>query len=227
MLWCFETVKISVLNGAMRVFITIIGFQGTVLSWKSRYFSVMKYMYFGFIILTWSAYKLKLAFTQPLLIFSGNTWGLCSNGTGAIGCGDQEMFRNCADIRIMSTFGHPPNVRLSQQAAPNAILLPNIDGVGSRSQLVVRSQVCVPVALHKNVTGMGQWCQENCLKYPPNCDPNLCECLWVFFVALKNELLYNVQELTKLNKDYNGTEIGDIFGLLFCLSTLVNCKNKH
>ena len=24
---------------------------------------------------------------------------------------------------------------------------------------------------------MGQWCQENCLKYPPNCDTNLCECL--------------------------------------------------
>ena len=114
---------------------------------------------------------------RTILKVSGNTWGLCNNGTGAIGCGDQEMFRNCADIRIISTFGLPPNVRLPQQPAPNAILLPSQSGWSSRSQLVVRSQVCVPVAAHKNVTGMGQWCQENCLKYPPNCDPNLCECL--------------------------------------------------
>ena len=34
----------------------------------------------------------------------GNTWAPCGNGTGAIGCGDQETFRNCADIKIMSNF---------------------------------------------------------------------------------------------------------------------------
>jgi hypothetical protein len=25
--------------------------------------------------------------------FTGNTWGLCANGTEGVGCGDQEMFR--------------------------------------------------------------------------------------------------------------------------------------
>lgn len=109
-------------------------------------------------------------------MLAGNTWGICANGTGAMGCGDQEMFRNCADIKIVSLFGHPPNVRLNNFNQPrDAITLqePN----QRLSQLVVRSQVCVPVAAQRNSTDMHQWCQENCLKYPPNCDPNLCECL--------------------------------------------------
>ncbi|XP_076042840.1 uncharacterized protein LOC143026409 [Oratosquilla oratoria] len=31
---------------------------------------------------------------------TGNSWGDCGDGTGAIGCGDQEVFRACADIGI-------------------------------------------------------------------------------------------------------------------------------
>lgn len=31
---------------------------------------------------------------------TGNNWGNCPNGTGAIGCGPQEEFRACADIKI-------------------------------------------------------------------------------------------------------------------------------
>ncbi|KAJ8924209.1 hypothetical protein NQ315_007000 [Exocentrus adspersus] len=31
----------------------------------------------------------------------GNSWGDCGDGTGAIGCGDQETFRSCADILIL------------------------------------------------------------------------------------------------------------------------------
>lgn len=30
----------------------------------------------------------------------GNNWGICENGNGALGCGPQETFVNCADIRI-------------------------------------------------------------------------------------------------------------------------------
>jgi len=32
---------------------------------------------------------------------AGNNWGLCSNGTGTLGCGNQETFRSCSDIRIL------------------------------------------------------------------------------------------------------------------------------
>lgn len=32
---------------------------------------------------------------------TGNSWGVCDNGVGALGCGDQETFVNCADIAIL------------------------------------------------------------------------------------------------------------------------------
>ncbi|TRY70449.1 hypothetical protein TCAL_02381 [Tigriopus californicus] len=33
----------------------------------------------------------------------GNNWGVCPDGTGALGCGPQEMFRACSDIAIEGT----------------------------------------------------------------------------------------------------------------------------
>lgn len=34
---------------------------------------------------------------------AGNNWGFCADGkTGALGCGPQEHFRNCADISIVN-----------------------------------------------------------------------------------------------------------------------------
>lgn len=35
------------------------------------------------------------------LFISGNNWGNCPNGTGAVGCGPQEEFRACADVTIV------------------------------------------------------------------------------------------------------------------------------
>ncbi|XP_011305712.1 uncharacterized protein [Fopius arisanus] len=31
---------------------------------------------------------------------TGNNWGICENGNGALGCGAQENFRTCSDIAI-------------------------------------------------------------------------------------------------------------------------------
>lgn len=36
---------------------------------------------------------------------ASNNWGMCHNGTGAVGCGPQEEFRSCADISITDTAG--------------------------------------------------------------------------------------------------------------------------
>ncbi|XP_044264511.1 uncharacterized protein LOC123011226 isoform X1 [Tribolium madens] len=33
---------------------------------------------------------------------SGNSWGICTDGTQKMGCGAQETFRSCADIAIVS-----------------------------------------------------------------------------------------------------------------------------
>ena len=35
-------------------------------------------------------------------VLLGNTWDTCGNGTGAVGCGNQETFRNCADVAIIT-----------------------------------------------------------------------------------------------------------------------------
>ncbi|XP_063710146.1 uncharacterized protein LOC134838531 [Culicoides brevitarsis] len=32
---------------------------------------------------------------------AGNNWGICEDGTGALGCGPQEHFRTCSDIEIV------------------------------------------------------------------------------------------------------------------------------
>ncbi|XP_021921720.1 uncharacterized protein LOC110830757 [Zootermopsis nevadensis] len=31
---------------------------------------------------------------------TGNSWGICEDGTGALGCGPQETFRTCSDISL-------------------------------------------------------------------------------------------------------------------------------
>jgi hypothetical protein len=42
-------------------------------------------------------------------LFAGNMWGKCDNGTEGLGCGRPETFRNCADVKIVtSTSGLPP-----------------------------------------------------------------------------------------------------------------------
>ena len=51
-------------------------------------------------------FRLPLDVTCDQCIFqwtyvAGNNWGQCSNGTSGLGCGPQETFRSCSDIRIV------------------------------------------------------------------------------------------------------------------------------
>lgn len=54
--------------------------------------------------------------------YTGNSWGVCSNGSSGLGCGDQAEFRNCADVTILplETAGYladPPS-RASFEKSP-------------------------------------------------------------------------------------------------------------
>jgi hypothetical protein len=42
----------------------------------------------------------KNHYTLLYVMVSGNSWGSCGDGTGALGCGPQETFRTCSDIAI-------------------------------------------------------------------------------------------------------------------------------
>lgn len=64
-------------------------------------------------------------------------WGICANGTEAVGCGRPETFRNCADISIVtSTAGFPPF--FIQQFNPFALYFRDALNPFKLSQLVVR-----------------------------------------------------------------------------------------
>ncbi|XP_066988123.1 uncharacterized protein [Macrobrachium rosenbergii] len=123
--------------------------------------------------------------------FAGNTWGTDVQGNTGVGKGPQETFINCADVVINTqtggSIGYPPSgneidnpwalyYRGSFPGVPKQE--PNPAGrPGGLTPLVIRSQLCIPVDDFKNVTGMQDWCMENCMKYPPNCHPEICRCV--------------------------------------------------
>jgi len=75
---------------------------------------------------------------------SANSWGNCRNGTAGLGCGPQETFRNCADVKIVASSNLLPRTD-----NPRAIFV--LDKTGRNYvPLVVRSQVCVATPAYRN-----------------------------------------------------------------------------
>lgn len=143
--------------------------------------------------------KLKhLDFPSPS---AGNNWGLCPDGSEAVGCGPTETFVNCADVSVVTTVGGLPPLFISAQDFPYLLYYRDfrspttvsplvlryvrrvvLSGSASMSwvftvvQLFSRAQVCEPTTPYRVLPGMSEWCQTNCLRYPPNCPPDLCQC---------------------------------------------------
>lgn len=46
-----------------------------------------------------------VAYCISFSFFIANNWGDCDNGTKAVGCGPQEIYRNCADISVLAGAG--------------------------------------------------------------------------------------------------------------------------
>jgi len=109
--------------------------------------------------------------------YTGNMWGKCANGTEAVGCGRPETFRNCADIAITSNTGGVPPLFVGKQ---NPFLLYYKDLRAPEDSnvfpLVVRDQTCVASRAYSIIPGIRKWCQDNCLRYPPNCPESVCNC---------------------------------------------------
>ena len=81
--------------------------------------------------------------------YTGNTWGVCKNGTEGMGCGDQETFRNCADVQINSVVGSYP---------PGALALPRrVVYQADNTPLVVTARVCLARESHSAVPGTYQY----------------------------------------------------------------------
>ncbi|XP_066154070.1 uncharacterized protein [Euwallacea fornicatus] len=112
------------------------------------------------------------------IYYTGNQWGVCQNGTYAVGCGKSETFINCADIAITSNAGGaiPPLF----VGADNPYLLFYQDYRYSAPYnvfpLIVRDQICVANHRYRLIPAIDDWCMSNCLRYPPNCPSDICEC---------------------------------------------------
>merc|ERR1711963_100333 len=74
---------------------------------------------------------------------TGNNWGICSDGSGEIGCGPQENFRACSDLRI-----RPQSNFIQSQTLKEAKFLPKSeDFAGSQA-------ICAPAGPYVRVPGM-------------------------------------------------------------------------
>jgi len=103
---------------------------------------------------------------------AGNTWAICPDGIGRVGCGPQEWFRNCGDIRIVPD---KTLINATKPALRQTIYQQNNWGI--LEPLVVDSTVCVARDPENNTPRINDWCQKSCLQYPPRCDFSQCKCL--------------------------------------------------
>ncbi|XP_023029101.1 uncharacterized protein [Leptinotarsa decemlineata] len=110
--------------------------------------------------------------------YTGNQWGTCPNGTEAQGCGESETFRNCADIAIHSSTGGAVPPLFVENLNPHQLYYKDHRRPAPYNvvPLVVRDQMCIPTGLYKKIPGVRDWCMSNCLRYPPNCPKDICEC---------------------------------------------------
>ncbi|XP_029663739.1 uncharacterized protein LOC115235834 [Formica exsecta] len=108
--------------------------------------------------------------------YTGNMWGTCENGTEAVGCGRPETFRNCADVRIItSTGGIPPQFLHQNSIFQLYSLVSKFTSTPLARPL--RVQVCEPTVAYRYRQDMSNWCQVNCIRIPSNCPPGVCRCL--------------------------------------------------
>ena len=111
----------------------------------------------------------------------GNSWGVCSDGSGGVGCGPQETFRSCADISIDGdSFVFPtlPPITLPPQSpVPSPVPSPSPSPVPSPIPSPVSGQTCVAVGQWAGDSGMANWCFTNCFHNPPYCPSDRCSCI--------------------------------------------------
>lgn len=129
---------------------------------------------------------------------AGNNWGICEDGTGAVGCGNQEEFRACADVSISSsatpwtdtaavntggdttkTTQRQPTIPVTQRSTtppptqrPTTTTARSTQSGGSGGG----SGGCRAVGVWQNVPGMDKWCVDNCNHVPPYCPASHCTC---------------------------------------------------
>merc|ERR1712126_436536 len=109
---------------------------------------------------------------------AGNNWGICEDGSGALGCGAQEHFRACADVRIgrdgsVTSTSNP----ISTTNAETSTGTPEPSRSTSSSTTESTGGVnCKAVGAYASMPAMMEWCNRNCNWSPPYCPASHCSC---------------------------------------------------
>ena len=99
---------------------------------------------------------------------TGNTWGTCPHGESRLGCGPQETFRNCADVRIVG----PGQARNLTETGDRKQLY-QLNTLGELEPLTVDWAICVSTTPEYSDLS----CMKDCFRYPPKCNFSKCRCL--------------------------------------------------
>ncbi|CAM1306500.1 Uncharacterised protein g4379 [Pycnogonum litorale] len=86
---------------------------------------------------------------------AGNNWGVCADGVGRVGCGNQEMFRGCSDVAIV-TGGATGTTPTTPTTLSNG------------------NQPCRAIGAWTGIQAMNAWCNTNC--NAGNCPSTHCSC---------------------------------------------------
>ena len=117
-----------------------------------------------------------------------NNWGKCENGSSAVGCGPQETFRGCADVKIVgqneeiidTTTPTPElSTKSKDQDRLNLIEDESIDFINHSNPETTSSErqftkSCGSTGIWKRVANMDEWCKVNC--QANFCPPTHCSC---------------------------------------------------
>ena len=108
---------------------------------------------------------------------------MCPDRVGRAGCGPQETFRACADIRIKQGLKHsfqPPltsHVGTAVPAVPGYQPAPTVPAVQVPLSEAPPLSSCSPVGPYIKVPGMADWWNINCRHSPAHCPPSHCACV--------------------------------------------------
>jgi hypothetical protein len=94
---------------------------------------------------------------------AGNSWGVCPDGSGGLGCGPQEHFRACADIALSGPAAPLP----SRPPAPAPAVTPPPAPAGPPAPAT--GQTSVAVGAWAGDPAMAAWCLTSCFAAIPQC----------------------------------------------------------
>ncbi|CAB4062139.1 unnamed protein product [Lepeophtheirus salmonis] len=134
---------------------------------------------------------------------AGNNWGVCEDGSQALGCGIQEQFRACSDVSIVPNDGSktplPTNSSIDPRPTPTTNIPTTVKLETTQTTKRVNesstpidkttkvapilpttaapeSGECRPVGIWVKVAGMTEWCKMVCTSPVPFCPESHCVC---------------------------------------------------